>query len=86
MMKAIYGLKWGNNENCTKSAKTFANYLINKTRNKSIDEALKEMGVKGIESFLNEITEEKGYKRMLQMSFVRQRIEGKCVQQSFKLI
>ncbi len=84
MMKAIYGLKWGNNKNCTKSAKTFAN--INKTRNKSIDEALKEMGVKGIESFLNEITEEKGYKRMLLLSFVRQRIEGKCVQQSFKLI
>jgi hypothetical protein len=44
------------------------------------------MGVKGIESFLNEITEEKGYKRMLLLSFVRQRIEGKCVQQSFKLI
>jgi hypothetical protein len=32
---------------------------LNETRNKSIDEALKEMGVKGIQSFLQEITQEK---------------------------
>ncbi len=59
MMKTINGLKSDNNKSFKISAKNFANNLTNKTTNKPIDEALKEMGVKGIQSFLKEITGEK---------------------------